>query len=359
MVEIRLRHNLGNFQLNIDLKTDAKRVGILGASGAGKSMTLKMLAGILSPDQGYISMNDKVMFNTDSGRKVNIKPQKRKIGYLFQNYALFPSMTVEENIGAGISGRMNPGQAEKKQEIVADMIRRFSLTGLEKQLPSQLSGGQQQRVALARILAYEPDMILLDEPCSALDIHLRDRMQRELLNQLADYPGPVFMVSHSRDEIYRFSDEIVIIDQGKIIAQGDKKEVFARPATKAAAALTGCKNFSAATRLDDHTLRADSWGIVIHTKAILPEEVHFIGYRAHDFLPVWGEKEENCIPFLLERKDQLPFEENYYIRSDREDYDQEDVISWFVQRNLWGELAEKGLPDYLKIQEERILYFKE
>lgn len=346
----RLRHKFDNFELDMDLFTCSDRVGILGASGAGKSMTLKMLAGILSPKEGMISLNGTVFLDTK--KRINVRPQKRRTGYLFQNYALFPSMTVEENIGAGIKGN-----SPQKKRIVAGMIERFRLKGLEKQVPAELSGGQQQRVALARILACSPDMILLDEPFSALDIHLKDRMQRELLIQLEDFPGPVFMVSHSRDEIYRFSDEILILDKGRIIAQGPKKEVFTKPASKTAAALTGCKNFSGARRIDDHSLWADSWGVTINTKKILPERLHFIGYRAHDFIPVWGEAKENCIPFLLERKDELPFEENYYICPNRENYGPEDMISWFVQRNLWDVLNQRGLPDYLKIDEEKLLIF--
>ena len=351
-LEVRLEQSYHNFQLNIDMKTSASRVGILGASGAGKSMTLKMLAGISSPGKGRILYGDRLLLDTD--RRINIRPQKRKVGYMFQNYALFPSMTVEENIGVGI-----PKKHSGRKEMIRQMVERFSLNGLERELPSRLSGGQQQRVAMARILACAPDMILLDEPFSALDVHLRDRMQRELEDQLKDYPGTVFLVSHNRDEIYRFSQEILILDRGRMISQGSRKEVFRRPATKIAAAMTGCKNFSAVTRLDDHRFRADSWGLEIQTEQRLPEDVHFIGYRAHQFIPVWGEREENCIPFLLDRKDELPFEENYYIRPDRETYDPEDVISWFVQRDLWPTIREKGLPDYLKVREEDLLYFPE
>ena len=351
-LEVHLQETYGNFQLDIDFFTESSRVGILGASGAGKSMTLKMLAGIMTPKRGRLVFAGKVLL--DTGQRINIKPQKRKVGYMFQNYALFPSMTVEENIGAGI-----PKKKAGREETIRQMVDRFRLKGLEKQRPPELSGGQQQRVAMARILASSPEMILLDEPFSALDVHLRDRMQRELLNQLKDYPGTVFMVSHNRDEIYRFSEEILIMDQGKIISQGRKKEVFARPATKAAAAMTGCKNFSAVTRLDDHRFRADSWDLTIRTENVLPEDLCFIGYRAHQFIPVWGEAEENCIPFVLDRKDELPFEENYYIRPNRREYEPEDVISWFVQRDLWPKIREKGLPDYLKIIEKDILYFSE
>lgn len=349
-LKARLKQQFHNFTLDIDLTTRSLRLGILGASGAGKSMTLKMLAGIVSPKEGIITLDGRVLLDTHN--RINVRPQKRRIGYLFQNYALFPSMTVEENIGAGIA-RHSPD----KKKIVEEMIGRFHLTGLEKQVPAELSGGQQQRVALARILASSPDMILLDEPFSALDVHLKDRMQRELLIQLSDYPGPVFMVSHSRDEIYRFSDEILIVDKGRIIAQGPKKEVFARPATREAAALTGCKNFSWVTRIDDHTFHADSWGVTIRTEKVLPKEMDSIGYRAHEFIPVWGEAEENCIPFLLERKDELPFEENYYVRPNRTGYEPEDVISWFVQREQGDVIARQGLPDYLKMNEKEILIF--
>ena len=202
-LEVRLEQSYHNFQLNIDMKTSASRVGILGASGAGKSMTLKMLAGISSPGKGRILYGDRLLLDTD--RRINISPQKRKVGYMFQNYALFPSMTVEENIGVGI-----PKKHSGRKEMIRQMVERFSLNGLERELPSRLSGGQQQRVAMARILACAPDMILLDEPFSALDVHLRDRMQRELEDQLKDYPGTVFLVSHNRDEIYRFSQEILI-----------------------------------------------------------------------------------------------------------------------------------------------------
>lgn len=149
------------------------------------------------------------------------------------------------------------------------------------------------------------------------------------------------------------------MDQGRIISQGEKKDVFARPATRTAAAMTGCKNFSTVTRINAHELRAESWGVTIRTEKALPDDVRYIGYRAHQFLPVWGEPEENCIPFLLDRKDELPFEENYYIRPNRWEYSPEDVISWVVQRDLWTDIRQKGLPDYLKIMEKDILFFSE
>ena len=206
-IAVDIRKKLGDFNLDIRFSSDAKRIGILGPSGCGKSMTLKCIAGIEQPDEGSISIST---LNEDgsSGRKlydsdgrVNLKPQKRNVGYMFQNYALFPTMNVVQNIAAGlkISG-------EEKDARVKEMIERFHLQGLEKHLPGELSGGQQQRVALARIMAYKPDIIMLDEPFSALDQHLKERLQHEMIAMLEDYHGQVIMVSHSRDEIYRFSE---------------------------------------------------------------------------------------------------------------------------------------------------------
>lgn len=351
-VEVTTVYQAGEFRLDIGIRSDAKRIGILGASGTGKSMTLKMIAGILQPDRGRIVVDSRVLF--DSQSKTNLKPQERKVGYLFQNYALFPSMTAEQNIGAGI-----PKKQEGRAETIASLIRRFGLEGLENHYPAQLSGGQQQRVALARILAVSPDVILLDEPFSALDIHLRDQMNRELLMQLEDYPGTVFMVSHSRDEIYRFSEEIVIIDRGRVIDHGERDAVFAHPKNSRAAALTGCKNFCRARRIDDHHFEAVDWGMTVSTQALLPEKLNVIGYRAHEFVPVWGEAKENCLPFRLHYQDELPFEQNYYICPSGNADTPHAVAAWFVQRSQWPVLKERGLPDYLQIQEEKLLFFEQ
>ena len=188
MIEINIQKTLGRFHLDMHVKSNSKRIGILGASGCGKSMTLKCIAGIETPDQGQIVLEERILY--DNTQKINIKPQKRKIGYLFQNYALFPTMSVRKNIMAGLRC------SQEEQERIADqMIEKFQLTGLGNRLPGELSGGQQQRVALARIMAYEPDAILLDEPFSALDEFLKDKLQQELMEMLEDYPYGYFSVS--------------------------------------------------------------------------------------------------------------------------------------------------------------------
>ena len=280
-VTVKIQRKLDNFLLDINFHSDSRRIGILGASGCGKSMTLKSIAGIELPDEGHIELEGRTLF--DKTEKINLKPQMRNVGYLFQNYALFPTMTVEKNIAAGLKGTK-----QEKEARVREMSDKFRLQGLEKRLPGQLSGGQQQRVALARIMAYEPDMILLDEPFSALDMYLKDQLQRELAEMLSDYEGTVIMVSHNRDEVYRFSEELLVIDQGKIAVSGKTKEIFQNPVSKEAARLTGCKNFSKARRIDSHTIEAEDWGITFTTERGIPDYTEYIGYRAHDFIPVWN-----------------------------------------------------------------------
>ena len=356
-VTVEIRRKLDNFLLDINFHSDARRLGILGASGCGKSMTLKSIAGIELPDEGHIEVEGRIFF--DKEKKINLKPQIRNVGYLFQNYALFPTMTVEKNIAAGLKG-----SKREKEARVREMVEKFRLQGLEKRLPGQLSGGQQQRVALARIMAYGPEMILLDEPFSALDMYLKDQLQRELAEMLADYEGTVIMVSHNRDEVYRFSEELLVIDQGKIAVAGETKEIFHNPVSREAARLTGCKNFSKARRIDAHTVEAEDWGVTLTTQQEIPEYTEYIGYRAHDFIPVWNvertgkDKPDNgdgsprdMLPFDLESSAELPFEQNYYIKA-------KVTVCWFVQRERVQELEEKGMPDYLAFDEKKILFLR-
>ena len=238
LLKVNIQKELNEFDLEVDFELKNRRLGILGPSGCGKSMTLKSIAGIITPDEGIISLDtDEETVYFDSKRKINLKPQNRNVGYLFQNYALFPNMTVEENIAIGLS-------KDDQGKTVSDMIKRFHLEGLEKRYPRQLSGGQQQRVALARIMAYGPDVILLDEPFSAMDTFLKEQLRLELVNSLKGFDGFSIMVTHDRDEAFQFCDELIVLDKGKIIAKADTYEVFENPKKVEVARLTGCKNIS-------------------------------------------------------------------------------------------------------------------
>ena len=252
-------------------------MGILGPSGCGKSMTLKSIAGIVDPDDGIVSLdNGKETVYFDSNNKINLKPQKRNVGYLFQNYALFPNMTVEENIACGLS-------KDDDEKIVSEMIKRFHLGGLEKRYPRQLSGGQQQRVALARILAYGPDVILLDEPFSAMDTFLKEQLRIELINSLKDFDGFSIMVTHDRDEAFQFCDELIVLDKGKIIAKGDTYDIFENPGKVQVARLTGCKNISKIEVIDEYHLKSLDWGVTFEVSEKISPRITHIGIRAHSF----------------------------------------------------------------------------
>ena len=347
-MEVKIHKKLGEYELDVHWKSTKKRIGILGASGSGKSLTLKSIAGIEHPDQGHIQIGDHVLYDSDS--RICLKPQKRNVGYMFQNYALFPTMTVEQNVGAGLAGNK-----KKKQEQVEKMIRHFRLEGLEKRLPRELSGGQQQRVALARIMAYEPSVILLDEPFSALDAYLRERMLTELMEMLSDYEGTVIMVSHSRDEIYSFSEEVLVIEDGHGIRLGPVKEVFNAPRYKTAARLTGCKNIADVCRMDAQTVYVKDWDVQLTFKRrTVSENVKAIGIRAHDLIPVYGTISGAMLKVKEWKSVDYPFERKYFIRCESgcEDF------CWFVQREISATLEEKGMPDALAFPEEKVLFLE-
>jgi molybdate transport system ATP-binding protein len=344
---------LAEFDVKISVAETSRRIGILGESGSGKSITLKSIAGIVTPDTGLIQLEERVFF--DSRRNVNVKPQQRKVGYLFQNYALFPTMTVAENIAVSLKGT--------RSEIarrVRELVQKFRLDGLEDRYPANLSGGQQQRTALARLMAYEPRMILLDEPFSAMDSFLKDRLQEEMAEFLHGYDGTMVMVSHNRDEIYRFCDELLVIDRGQIIRCGRTEDVFADPRAKHAAYLTGCKNYSDLERIDAHHAHLVDWGIDITTDREIPEGTVCFGYRAHDFVPVWGARTVNCLPVSLIHVAELPFERNYYLRpGGMPQPHNPEFISWFVQRSRQAVIEERGLPGFLRMMEESMLFLSD
>ncbi len=347
-IEVRIHREFDDFKLDVQFQSESRRIGILGASGCGKSLTLKSIAGIERPETGKIESAGKVFF--DSAKKIWMLPQERNVGYLFQNYALFPTITVEKNIGIAL--RCGKKEKEKK---VRDMIDRFSLQGLEKKLPGQLSGGQQQRTALARIMIYEPDMILLDEPFSALDSYLKEQTQRECLELLQDYPGTVILVSHSRDEIYRFSEEVLVMDGGKAVIQKTVKELFERPQKVAAAKLTGCKNIEEIVWKDGKHLYVPGWDMVIPVGMGNVGDAQAIGIRAHEFTTERTESDGELVfpVYKPEVKEDL-FE--YHVQFFTSERAKTPVV-WKVSKKLW-DVGEKGVPKWLHLKREHILFLE-
>ena len=277
-LHVDIRKRLGSFVLESAFEQDGGVLGLLGASGCGKSMTLKCIAGIEKPDEGRIVLDGRVLY--DSAARVNLPPQQRQVGYLFQNYALFPNMTVRQNIAVGLHREKDRRKRERELE---DAIHLFQLDGLENHRPCQLSGGQQQRVALARILVNRPQLLMLDEPFSALDSHLRLRLQMELKERLSAFGRDVLMVTHSRDEAYHMCGRIAVMESGKIKIVKETKELFADPESICAAAITGCKNIASARKIGEYEVEVPDWGIRLTTAKPVRDDVTAVGIRAHYF----------------------------------------------------------------------------
>lgn len=347
---VDIKKKLKGFSLDVSFETNGEYLGILGSSGSGKSMTLKCIAGIETPDEGRIVLNGKVLF--DSYRKINLKPQDRHIGYLFQNYALFPNMTVEENIGIGLL----TSKIEKERRV-SEIIKKFHLQGLEKKYPNQLSGGQQQRVAMARCIIYKPDILMLDEPFSALDSHLKEKLQSEVLEFLKLYDGEVLMVTHSRDEVYKFCNNIVIIDKGNSILLGNTKEVFRDPKLMEAAMLTGCKNISRCKVVSSNKVYAIDWDITLEIEKEIPKEINYIGIRAHSFEIVNTnfKTEKNILDCQIDKIVENVFE--YSILLKNKNKENQNTILYKIKKEEWDNRQNKE-ELYLKISESSILFLK-
>lgn len=231
-LKVKIQKQLNTFPLRIGLDMGEEVVGFFGASGSGKSMTLKTVAGIESPDSGFVEIDGVRRY--DSDRRINVPVHKRNIGLLFQNYALFPNMTLKQNIACGI-------HAQTKR--VDQLIRLFHLEDLAHRYPKQLSGGQQQRGALARMLANNPDLILLDEPFSALDQHLVHGMKAEFMKILRNYGKSVIYVSHNLDELFTFCDKVAILQEGRIVEWNTPDGLIQAPQKLETAKLIGMHNY--------------------------------------------------------------------------------------------------------------------
>lgn len=298
-LKVDIKKNMGGFQLDVAFEAGNEVLGFLGASGCGKSLTMRCIAGIERPDEGRIEVNGKVFFDRAPGKraKIDLTPQQRKTALLFQNYMLFPNLTVAQNVAAGIGKDVSTADWES---MVASQMRRFGLEGLEARYPAQLSGGQQQRVALARMLAARPGILMLDEPFSALDSHLKSSLEQNLIGLFKEFEGTVLYVSHDIDEAFRFCDRIAVVDGGHIDEIGSNQAIVDNPGSLAAIKLSGCKNTTEAEFVNASTVRLPQWGIRVTCAHEVPCDVRYFGVRA----------------FYLQRADR-PGENVFRMRADR------------------------------------------
>ena len=329
-LSVDIEKTLGDFHLRVKFEAENRVLALLGASGCGKSMTLKCIAGIERPDRGVITLDGTTLF--DSGRGVNLPPQRRRVGYLFQQYALFPNMTVEQNIAAGVRDR------RRAREETAEAIAAMRLEGLERKRPHQLSGGQQQRVALARILVNRPEVLLLDEPFSALDSHLRFQLEQELRGAIRRFGKTVLLVSHNRDEVFRLSDEVAIMHDGRIETTGEKKAVFANPRTRNGAILTGCKNVSPIQATGERRARAVDWGVELALPASA-DGVQYVGIRMHDVRLADAQGEPNAFLCRVEETIENPFSCTVLLRPEGA----ASPIGWELDKERWRQIRAERL----------------
>jgi molybdate transport system permease protein len=307
-LRVDLRKSYLGFALEVKFTARGGTLGLLGASGSGKSMTLRSIAGLESPDEGRIVLNERVLF--DSQEKTCLAPAARRIGMVFQDYALFPHLTAKENIAFGLSSR----PAGERDRIVARWAGLLQIDQILNNYPAQLSGGQRQRVALARALVLEPEALLLDEPFSALDPHLRRRLEEQLTAVLRHFSGVTLFVTHDRDEAYRFCRDLVVLSEGRVAAAGPKRALFEQPGSLAVARITGCKNFSPVRILNAAEIHATEWNCTLRLPAPAPHSTAFVGIRAHNVQLGALPAAENTFPCWLVGSVESPFERTVYLR---------------------------------------------
>ena len=364
-LEVKIRKKLAKFTLDVDFCVENEVFALLGASGCGKSMTLKCIAGIEQPDEGYIILNGRTLY--DSHKKINLPPQKRKVGYMFQDYALFPNMTVKQNIMAGMGKRPD-------LQLVEGYMETFHVKELENQYPSQLSGGQKQRVAMARMLAAAPEVILLDEPFSALDSHLRWELEQQMRQTLHEVQKPTVFVSHNRDEVYRMCAVVSCINEGKMEVVEPVKEFFHNPKTRTAAILSGCKNISGVKIVQEEQTREQSaqsivmmkatdWGVTLRfsNEEVKEDtgEIQAVGIRAHYLIP----KYEEAACEVMSGKNLLPVKEYQMIEDSFEwillfkASDDGNWLQWKVAKSQTQEQLK--VPDYFQIDGKNVLFLRD
>jgi molybdate transport system ATP-binding protein len=227
------------FELDVDLQSEAAVTVLLGSSGAGKTLTLNCLAGFARPDEGRILINDQLYF--DAAAQVHIRPQSRGCGYIFQEHALFPHMTVKENLRFAAAGKRGKARLERHRHI-GELLEAFELTELAGRKPSQLSGGQKQRAALARTLVSEPRLLLLDEPTRGLDARLRQGFYEVLRKTRERLQAPIVLVTHDIDECMELADHVCLLEAGRFTQCGPREQVFGRPASVEVARALGIYN---------------------------------------------------------------------------------------------------------------------
>ena len=346
----KLEYALPNFSLRVSLISGSHPLGILGESGAGKTQLLRCIAGLETPTKGGIYLGDRILFDADKG--INLPCDKRRIGFLQQNYALFPHLTVAENIAFGLQHL----PTDQRQTRINTYLQRLQLEGLGSRFPNQLSGGQQQRVALGRALAIEPEILLLDEPLSALDTYLRHQIEQILIDVLSNYSGVTLFVTHKLEEIYRVCQNILVLSQGNVIACDRKETIFHHPPSYQVAKVTECKNFSRVKILNNSIVEAIDWHCQLRVTQPITESLTYLGFRAHHFSFPTQPNQENTFPCWLSHVSETQHRMTLYLHLNTPPpASGEYHLQAEIFREKWQILRQQTFPWHVHLAPERII----
>ncbi|MGK7945747.1 MAG: molybdate ABC transporter permease subunit [Microcystaceae cyanobacterium] len=349
-----IEKNLSEFKLNVQFQAAHTPLGLLGASGSGKSLTLRCLMGLETPSQGKIILNGRVLF--DSEKNINLPSHQRRIGVVFQNYALFPHLTVAQNIAFGLQEI----EKQERQDRINYYLNLVELGELGNRYPSQLSGGQQQRVALARALAIQPEALLFDEPLSALDTYLRFRIEQLLLNTLKGYEGVTLFVTHKLEEAYRLCDRLIVLNKGKVIADGEKHTIFEHPPNYLTAQITECKNFSRIKMIEPQVIEALDWNCTLKVIEPVDSSLTYLGFRAHHFVFAETADGENTFPCWLVKTSETQHRMTLFLRINSPPAGEDSYhVQAEIFKNKWKKLKPRPFPWYLHLDTTRIILMNE
>ncbi|HHU77023.1 MAG TPA: sulfate/molybdate ABC transporter ATP-binding protein [Firmicutes bacterium] len=336
-----IERDLPGFKLRVSLDCQEKTLGLLGGSGSGKSMTLRCIAGLDKPTRGRITLGGRVLFDSKEG--IDLPPQQRRVGFLFQNYALFPHLTVAGNIAMGLRGM----KKHEQKKTIKEMVAKVKLEGMENRFPRQLSGGQQQRVALARALVLQPEVLLLDEPFSALDNHLRGEMEQELKDLLGSYDGSSVFVTHNLEEAYRLCPNLLILEDGNVIAGGPREDIFNNPPNLATARITGCQNLSRIRIRKDNTVEALDWGCVLHVNSNnMPSGASYAGIPSRYIRPAGKDDLINAMHCRVINVIESPYQVTLSVKLLGRESNNLSCLKLSVQNEEWQRIISQGLEEF-------------
>ncbi|MDZ8185942.1 MAG: molybdate ABC transporter permease subunit [Nostoc sp. ChiSLP02] len=348
---VEIEKILPSFHLKVAFSSNEQPLGLLGGSGAGKSMILRCIAGIETPTRGRIVLNGRVLFDSEKG--INVPSRDRRIGFLVQNYALFPNMSVAQNIAFGLPKGLSAGSIRVQIE---ELLLKMQLQGLGDRYPHQLSGGQQQRVALARALASQPEALLLDEPFSALDTHLRSQLEQQMTETLADYQGVTLFVTHNMEEAYRLCPNLLVLEHGRAVHHGSKYDIFERPMTVGVAQITGCKNFSRIIIRSPQQVEATDWGCTLQVVEATNSELSYIGIRAHQIMFTNDSSHENTFPCWITRTSETPHRMTLFIKLHSAAENSQDYhLQAEVFKEKWITMKDQPFPWYVRLDPLRLI----